>query len=123
MSIQAFLKENVKKVETTEVVLDRFSEPITLKVLNGREMRNLYKKAQVKGKLDEVKLGDLMAVASIVSPDLSNAELQESYGVVGELDLYNEMFTYSEQAILQQGLAEASEMDLITDGDINAVKN
>lgn len=49
------------------------------------------KKGQVEQDFDALKYQRLMTIESMVQPNLKDAELQNYYGVMGEVDLYNAM--------------------------------
>ena len=104
-SINSFLKKNKKKTENIKLKLESFDEHIELRIISGREYDAIQDKCYVnkpgrKGRqervLDMSKFNNLLCSASVVVPDLQNAELQESYGVRGEQDLYGEMFTFAD---------------------------
>ena len=63
-----------------------------------------------------------MVCASIVKPDLSNAKLQDSYGVKTEADLLQEMIDNpGEYANLVQFVTEMNGYDL--DEEVESAKN
>ena len=116
MSLSAFLKQNVKQVENEKVIVsERFKDengniiPFEVRVLTNDEDERLRKKCtykeQIPGKkhqymneTDYDKYVGLQAVACTVYPDLKDSSLQDSYGVMGELNLLKAMLTPGEYA-------------------------
>nr|WP_308742105.1 hypothetical protein [uncultured Anaerocolumna sp.] len=108
-NLNKFLKTNkIKKENTTypatKSLLDENGKPLEWKIkhLTTKEDENIREactfEVQVTGKpnmyrpkLDVSKYMAKMAVASIVEPNLYNAELQDSYGVKLPEDLLKEM--------------------------------
>lgn len=119
-TIKSFLKQNKKNSENIKLKLDSFDEEIELRIITGREYDLIQDKCYVnkpgrKGRqervLDMSKFNNLLCSASVVVPDLQNAELQASYGVVGEQDLYGEMFTFAEHLKILDTISNASGLD------------
>lgn len=116
-TIKSFLKQNKKHSENIKLKLDSFEEEIELRIITGREYDRIQDKCYVnraglKGrqepKLDMAKFNNLLCSASMVVPDLQDAELQASYGVVGEQDLYGEMFTFAEHLKILNAITSTS---------------
>ena len=116
-TIKSFLKQNKKHSENIKLKLDSFDEEIELRIITGREYDRIQDKCYVnraglKGrqepKLDMAKFNNLLCSASMVVPDLQDAELQASYGVVGEQDLYGEMFTFAEHLKILNAITSTS---------------
>lgn len=116
-TIKSFLKQNKKHSENIKLKLDSFDEEIELRIITGREYDRIQDKCYVnraglKGrqepKLDMAKFNNLLCSASMVVPDLQDAELQASYGVVGEQDLYGEMFTFAEHLKILNAITNTS---------------
>lgn len=116
-TIKSFLKKNKKNSENIKLKLDSFDEEIELRIITGREYDRIQDKCYVnraglKGrqepKLDMAKFNNLLCSASMVVPDLQDAELQASYGVVGEQDLYGEMFTFAEHLKILNAITSTS---------------
>lgn len=123
-SIKSFLKKNKKKTENIKLKLESFDEHIELRIISGREYDAIQDKCYVnkpgrKGRqervLDMSKFNNLLCSASVVVPDLQNAELQESYGVRGEQDLYGEMFTFADHLKILETISNASGLDNFDD--------
>lgn len=123
-SIKSFLKKNKKKTENIKLKLESFDEHIELRIISGREYDAIQDKCYVnkpgrKGRqervLDMSKFNNLLCSASVVVPDLQNAELQESYGVRGEQDLYGEMFTFTDHLKILEAISNASGLDNFDD--------
>nr|DAS27997.1 MAG TPA: tail assembly chaperone protein [Caudoviricetes sp.] len=124
ISIKSFLKKNKKKTENIKLKLESFDEHIELRIISGREYDAIQDKCYVnkpgrKGRqervLDMSKFNNLLCSASVVVPDLQNAELQESYGVRGEQDLYGEMFTFADHLKILEAISNASGLDNFDD--------
>lgn len=116
-SIKSFLKKNKKQTENIKLKLDSFDEEIELRIISGREYDRIQdkcyvNKAGLKGrqepKLDMAKFNNLLCSSSVVVPDLQNAELQASYGVVGEQDLYGEMFNFADHLKILNAITNTS---------------
>ena len=103
MALAAFLKQNRKEVETVKFVAsDRFVDengnPIEweIKPLKSKEAENIREqcKTYTKGggvKVDSAKFNRKVAAKCTVYPNLNDAELQDSYGVMGAEDLIVEV--------------------------------
>lgn len=65
---------------------------------------------------DRITYAHALAAAGVVFPDLTNAELQKAYGVVGETELLGKMLTVGEFAKLSQEVSGLSGLD---ENDIN----
>ncbi|MEF2246224.1 phage tail assembly chaperone [Paenibacillus sp. IITD108] len=139
MSLQAFFAQNVQAELTEEIVIserfkDKDGSPIKWKLRTVTENENeaLRKAAtrQVKGKngvrtqetVQEDYVGKL-AVASVVYPDLKNAELQKSYGVMGADTLLKTMLFPGEFAALLTRVQEMNGFDRDIDEMADEVKN
>ena len=107
MNLSKFLKSNKKERENTTYTLNFFEgeekpvlviRPITTKENNALIEACTYEKQvtgkpdQFTSKMDNMKYVTMMAAASVVEPDLYDAELQDSYGVSKPEDLIQEMF-------------------------------
>ncbi len=104
---QAFMKgEN--KIKTKQVIIsDRFVDeegnevPFVIRTLTSRELKECRNKAKVddgEGNItvdNEIFENELIKKA-VVSPDLNDSELQDSYGVMGEDQLLDEMLLAGE---------------------------
>ena len=103
MALVAFLKQNKREVEnikfpasTSFVDEDGKVLEWTLKPLKAKEAENIRKQCQSYGKggkvvVDSARFNRLVAVKCTVEPNLNDAELQDSYGVMGAEDLIVEM--------------------------------
>lgn len=139
MSLSSFFAQNAE-VETYEefAVSPRFKDeegkPILWKLRTMTEAENeeIRKEATVltKGKngvkvpetKPEVYLGKL-AARSVVYPDLKDAELQKSYGVLGEENLLKKMLLAGEYGILIQKVQEINGFDRDVNDLVEEVKN
>lgn len=131
-SLQAFI--NPVKVENKEVIVsDRFQEkgkpvPFVIRPLTQEENKILLKKYTKRDKkgnetFDRAEYVPAMAASAVISPDLTNAELQKAYGVLGESALLQKMLYIGEFAVLSQAVQELSGLDEDINEDIEEAKN
>ena len=136
-----FLKGNVREVKNEEVIVSkRFGQEDNptkwiIRKLTAKENKNLRRKytKRIKDKLgriteefDSEKYQEDYMVRSIVFPDLSDAELQKSWGALGEYDLLEKMLTADELANLQIKISGFVEEEIVEDSlenQIEEVKN
>lgn len=127
--LASFLKTNVKDSERTKdvYVSDRFSEPITIKLLSPKELSRCQEKAvTIRNKQPHFNSNVYsmeLIKASIIEPDLKNAELQDSYGVMSEEELLNEMFTGAEFVKITTIVNEFNSLDESINDKIKEAKN
>lgn len=131
-SLQAFI--NPVRVENKEVIVsDRFQEkgkpvPFVIRPLTQEENKILLKKYTKRDKkgnetFDRAEYVPAMAASAVISPDLTNAELQKAYGVLGESALLQKMLYIGEFAVLSQAVQELSGLDEDINEDIEEAKN
>lgn len=131
-SLQAFI--NPIKVENKEVIVsDRFQEkgkpvPFVIRPLTQEENKVLLKKFTRRDKkgnetFDRTEYVPAMTASAVISPDLTNAELQKAYGVLGESALLQKMLYIGEFAVLSQAVQELSGLDEDINEDIEEAKN
>lgn len=117
-NLQAFFAQNAIKVETVkEVISTRFLDdkgkpiPFEIRALSNEEDSEIRKSCQRKVKqkkgvyqteTDQELYLAKFAAACVVFPNLKDAELQKSYGVLGEEQLIKKMLTPGEFAELLQ---------------------
>jgi hypothetical protein len=135
----AFFAQNAA-VETTEdfVVSPRFKDkdgkaiPWKLRSITEEENKELRKAAtkRTKGKYgqftSEMDANEYMAkmvVASVSYPDLKNAELQKSYGVLGSEILLRKMLLPGEFSALSEQVQTLNGFDQDINEQISEVKN
>lgn len=122
--LAGFLRENAESRETYRdvVVSTRFRGsdgnpmPFRLRALSGEELQQIQDSAVIRaGKTSAFRMAVWyrnLLVASVETPNLNNAELQNSYGVMSPADLLNAMLTGGEynklvrEAVSFQGLDE-----------------
>lgn len=139
-TLSAFLKENKIKREAYEYVaskdfVDSEGNPIPWKIrpLTNEELDNLRDRftKRVKNKMtqkteevfDREGFTMEMATTSIEFPKLDDAQLQESYGVVGADSLLNAMLTPGELQDLFLAVNEASDFEVGMGQKIKQAKN
>lgn len=117
MGIELFFKK--QEAVTKEVVVsDRFvdgeGKPVAFKIKSitakdDRILKNACVTIDMKTKLPKTDTGKYQAMlcaACVVYPDLSSAELQDSYGVRNKPDLLSEMLLPGELATLMEEVAQ-----------------
>ncbi len=124
--LSAFLMQNAKQIENIKVaVSDRFKgedgSPVLweLRALSETENEALRKSCTkiVKNKRMETEKTDFnlytgrLVVACVVYPDLNDAALQDSYGVMGADLLVKKMLTAGEYAALMEKVQEVNGFD------------
>lgn len=131
-SLQAFL--NPIKIENKEVIIsNRFQEngkpvPFIIRPITQEENKQLLKKYTKRDKkgqetFDRTEYISELTAAAVVFPDLTNAELQKAYGVLGASALLQKMLYVGEYAELAQAVQELSGLDTDINEDIDEVKN
>lgn len=141
MSLTAFLSKNALKVEHIQYVvsrrfIDEKGQPIPWEVqaINGTEdealRKTCAKRVPVPGKKNlyqretdyDLYLGKL-AVACTVFPNLNDAELQNSYGVMGAEALLKTMLTPGEYADYLEKIQEVCGFDTTMQEEVDEAKN
>lgn len=126
----AFMAQNVARIENKKIVVsNRFKDPETgkpmeweIRALTNEENDDLQRRAMVNipvvgqrgaftRELDNVKYSAMLLAASVVYPDLNDAELQDSYGVKTPEALINKMLYMREATVLAQEIAKLSNFD------------
>lgn len=131
-SLRAFL--NPLEVENKEVIVsNRFIEegkvvPFIIRPITQEENKELIKKFSKKDKkgnesFDRTEYVSTLTSSAVVFPDLTNAELQKAYGVLGASSLLQKMLFVGEYAELAQEVQKLSGLDKDINEDIEEVKN
>lgn len=131
-SLNAFLKP--VKVENEEIIISkRFIEdgkpvPFEIRAITQEESKQLIKKFTRRDKkgnetLDRTEYVSALTASAVVFPDLSNAELQKTYGVLGESALLQKMLLVGEYADLAEKVQEISGLESDINDDIEEAKN
>jgi hypothetical protein len=131
-SLKAFL--NPVQAENKEVVVsNRFMEdgkpvPFIIRPITQDENKLLLKKCTKKDKhgnetFDRGEYTSALTASAVVFPDLTNAELQKAYGVLGEVSLLQKMLYIGEFANLSLAVQKLSSLDVDINEDIEEVKN
>ena len=130
------VRENEKFAVTKDLVdengnaLEWEIKPITTKE-NERIQNECIQEIPIKGqrgqfrqKLNTSKYGQKLIVASVVFPDLNNAELQDSYGVTNPEDLILEMIDNpGEFATFQKFITEYNGFTTSFEEEVDEAKN
>lgn len=127
MGLKAFLRENAKQPENLKVLIsDRFigedgtPEQWEIRALSEKENNRLKDSCTTKAVKRGVQTKDFnsnlyvqrLNAACVVYPDLMDAQLQESYGVVGSEKLLVEMLLPGEYAALSEVVSQINHFDL-----------
>lgn len=125
----AFLAENAEKIENVKyVVSNRFKDengkPVEweLRAISSEENDELQRRAMVnipvvgqRGQytrdIDQIKYVGLLLTASVVFPDLNDAELQDSYKVKTPEALLKRMLYAKEEEALAKKVMAMSNLD------------
>ena len=137
----AFMAQNVARIENKKIVVsNRFKDPETgkpmeweIRALTNEENDDLQRRAMVNipvvgqrgaftRELDNIKYSAMLLAASVVYPDLNDAELQDSYGVKTPEALINKMLYMREATVLAQEIAKLSNFDDLADA-VTEAKN
>jgi len=138
-SFDAFLKTNkIEKenelIPVSKSFVDEDGNPILWEVrqLSNDEMKyikktcvkqNRDKRGNMTVETDTDKMVGLMAAMSTVYPDLKNAELQNSYGVMGEVALLEAMLSAGELLAYEQEVNRINGFDVSFDDKVEEAKN
>lgn len=136
----AFMAQNAARIENKKIVVsNRFKDengnPMQweIRALTNEENDDLQRRAMVNvpvvgqrgaytRELDNVKYSSMLLAASVVYPDLNDAELQDSYGVKTPEALINRMLYTREAAMLAQEIANLSNFENLADS-VTEAKN
>ncbi|BDH60145.1 phage portal protein [Lysinibacillus sp. PLM2] len=141
--LQAFFSENAKKpVNVTRVISKRFVDsdgnPIEwefgaitpemdAEIKKDSTRRTLITQGKRKGQynteFDPAKYQLKLTVASVVYPDLKDADLQNSYGVFNEEDLINKMLLPAELQDASMAAQEANGFEISLEDMVEEAKN
>lgn len=130
-SLNAFLAENVEKIENKKIVVskrfkDSKGKPISweIRAITSEENADLQQASMVTRRMpngqnvremDQLKYAALMVAASVVYPDLNNAALQDSYGVKTPEALLKKMLYPREENVLAEAVLNLSKLDDLDD--------
>lgn len=133
-SLSAFL--NPVKVENELVeVSDRFvgedGKPVKweIKAIESRENDQLMRKHTKRDKKTKQEIFDRnsyineLVASAVVFPDLRNAELQKAYGVLGNVELLQNMLLVGEFMRLSESVQKLSGLDVDDEDQVEAIKN
>jgi hypothetical protein len=131
-SLKAFLSPS--QPENQEVIISkRFTEdgkpvPFVIRAITQEENKQLMKKYSKRDKrgnetFDRTEYVSALTASAVVFPDLTNAELQKAYGVLGESSLLQKMLLVGEYATLAQAVQDISGLEEDINEDIEEVKN
>lgn len=130
-SLKAFL--NPVQVENQEVVIsNRFMEdgkviPFIIRPITQKENEQLIKKYTRKDKkgtetFNRTEYVQALTASAVVFPNLSDAKLQDKYGL-GETETLKNMLLVGEYATLAQAVQSLSGLDTDVNEDIEEAKN
>jgi hypothetical protein len=136
--LSGFLSQNAIKVENEKYAIsERFVDdkgnpiPWEIRCLSEEEnetiRKSCVKKVRNKGVVSQETDYDLylakFAVESVVFPNLKDAELQKSYGVLGAEKLLKKMLTGGEYALLLKKAQDINGFDSDMEDLVEEVKN
>jgi hypothetical protein len=131
--LNAFLSpvnsENVKTVISKRFVEDGNPVEWEIRPIGEKENNLIMKRCTKRDKktgvdqFDRIAYAHEIAAASVVFPDLTNADLQKNYGVLGESELLQAMLYVGEFAALTEAVNGISSLDTDTDAEIESAKN
>lgn len=139
--LSAFLKQNALKPESVKYVVskrfvDEKGNPIEweIRAITAEEdeaiRKACIKRVPIPGKKGQYTYETdtnlylaKLAAASVVYPDLNDAQLQDSYGVLGAENLLKAMLTPGEYAELIQKVQEVNGYDLSFEELVDEAKN
>lgn len=125
----AFMAQNVEKIENKKVVVstrfkDEDGNPVEweIRAIMQDENEDIQRKCFVTNtvvgqrgaysrELDQVKYTSALMAASVVYPDLNNAELQDSYGVKTPEALLKKMLLPIELGTLAEAVTSFSQLN------------
>lgn len=140
MDITAFLAGNAIKIEEQEYVaskrfIGKDGKPIPwrLRVLTNDELDDMTRRCkkkefipktrEYKVSVDNVKLELEMICASVVYPNLNDANLQDSYGTVGAEATVKAMLTPGEYSDLARAVTEVAGFQMGMNEQVRTAKN
>lgn len=138
--LKLFLADNMEKVEdvpyvATKRLKDKDGKPVawTLRPVDADTDTRIRRASTkvTKDRRTNTKSRDLdgddyalsLAAACVVWPELTNVELQKSYGAMGEKALLKKMLLPGELADLEVKAQEICGFDALTETDIDEAKN
>lgn len=132
MNLQAFL--NPIQVENKEVIIsNRFMEdgkpvPFEIRPISQDENELLMKKHTKRDKKGNESFNRMEYIAeltanAVISPDLTNAELQKHYGVLGASSLLKKMLLVGEYVALTEEVQKLSGLDKDINDEVEEAKN
>ena len=119
-SLNAFLHpvqtEKQEVVVSKRFVEDGKVQPFVIKPITQAENKELIKKYTEKDKkgnqvLNTVKYNSALVATAVIEPDLTNAQLQKAYGVIGAESLIENMLYAGEFLILLEEVQKLSGLD------------
>lgn len=119
--LQAFFSQNVKYDKHLDVIIsERFIDengkliPWKIRSMSEKENELIRKNTprDKKGNIDGEAYAVKLVAESVVFPNLKDADLQKSYGVMGAEDLIKEMLLSGEYSRLCQKVQEANGFDI-----------
>ncbi|MDF2804048.1 MAG: phage portal protein [Anaerocolumna sp.] len=130
-SLKAFL--NPVQVDNKEVIVsNRFMEdgkaiPFIIRPITQKENEQLIKRYSKKDKkgvenFNRTEYVQALTASAVVFPDLSDAKLQDKYGL-GETETLKNMLLVGEYATLAQEVQSLSGLDTNVNEDIEEAKN
>lgn len=140
MNLQAFMAQNVEKVEVREEVISKRikdengpikwqfapisgAEEDAIRKACTKKIQHPAKKGMLIPETDQTLFMTKLTVASIKFPDLHNAELQDSYGVKSAEELLGRMLLPGEISDAKTIAQEVNGYDIEFDDLVEEAKN
>lgn len=133
-SLAAFLKpvtvEN-ELIEVSDRYRDENGKPVKweIRAITSKENDQLMRKHTKRDKKTKQEIFDRtsytndLVASAVVYPDLKNAELQNAYGVLGEVELLQKMLIMGEFMKLSEEVQKISGLDIEDEDQVEAIKN
>lgn len=133
-SLAAFLKpvevEN-ELVEVSDRYRDEDGKPVKweIRAITSKENDQLMRRHTKRDKKTKQEIFDRtsytndLVASAVVYPDLKNAELQNAYGVLGEVELLQKMLIMGEFMKLSEEVQKISGLDIEDEDQVEAIKN
>lgn len=129
----AFMKPK-DSIKTKEIIIsDRFTDeegkviPFVIRSITPGEEKRIREACitteGTKRDFDANKYEDELIKISVITPDLKNIELQDFYGVTGEIELLNEMLTVGDYRVLTDAINKFNGLDRTYEDKVKEVKN
>lgn len=122
-TVKDFMLQDLSVLEETkEIKFPHFNAPFVVRALTAVEFEQIQKEAtkttrnkktgQTNSETDNYRLHELVIANGVVTPDLSNAELQTHYKTVSAADTARKMLKAGQYQDLAEAILELSGFDI-----------